>query len=114
MFTKLILKLSETENMSYQMASLFHGVLMEIISPEYASELHLSQLHPYTQHLEKNENEWFWIITTLDERARHEIIDKIVSEVSDIYLSKKQINIKILEKTCVELSNREIAGKFYK
>lgn len=49
---KLELKLKSQEELSYQMASLFHGALMELLPQEYGDYLHLSQLHPYTQHLE--------------------------------------------------------------
>ena len=32
-----------------QKSSIFQAILMEQIDKEYASELHLSQLHPYSQ-----------------------------------------------------------------
>ena len=54
MLGKLELKLRCAEELNYQMASLFHGVLMELIPSEYADYLHLSQLHPYSQHVEYN------------------------------------------------------------
>ena len=50
MIAKLELELSCNEELAYQMSSLFHGVLMELLPEEYADELHCSKLHPYTQH----------------------------------------------------------------
>ena len=42
MVARLELKLKCREALSYQMASLFHGVLMELLPEEYADELHYS------------------------------------------------------------------------
>ena len=52
MLSKIELKLNHSEEIVYQMSSLFHGALMEMLPEEYAEYLHVSQLHPYTQHLE--------------------------------------------------------------
>ena len=52
MLARLELKLRCKEELAYQMSSLFHGVLMEQLPSDYAEYLHLSQLHPYAQHLE--------------------------------------------------------------
>jgi len=46
MIAKLELELKCKEELSYQMASLFHGALMELLPEEYAQELHCSKLHP--------------------------------------------------------------------
>lgn len=56
------------------MASLFHGVLMELTPSEYADYLHLSQLHPYSQHLEYKGESWYWIICGLNKEAVQTII----------------------------------------
>ena len=69
MVLRLELKLKCREALSYQMASLFHGVLMELLPEEYADELHYSQLHPYTQHLECREDVWYWVVCALNEQA---------------------------------------------
>ena len=52
MLGKLELKLKSKDKLGYQMSSLFHGALMELLPERYADYLHTSQLHPYTQHLE--------------------------------------------------------------
>ena len=66
MIAKLELELACNEELAYQMSSLFHGVLMELLPEEYADELHYSKLHPYTQHLECRGKTWYWIITALN------------------------------------------------
>ena len=74
MLAKLELKIKAEQEITYPMASLFHGVLIEMLPEEYAEYLHLSQLHPYTQHLEFREGMWYWVICTLNDEATKIII----------------------------------------
>ena len=57
MLGKLELKIKAQEKLGYQMSSLFHGALMELLPADYADYMHVSQLHPYTQHLEYREGD---------------------------------------------------------
>ena len=90
MLAKLEMKLSKTENMSYHMASAFHGALMEIISDEYAEELHFSRLHPYTQHLERRGEDWYWVVTALNERACDELIKKALLRTMGVHFFRNR------------------------
>ena len=92
MVARLELKLKCREALSYQMASLFHGVLMELLPEEYADELHYSQLHPYTQHLECREDVWYWVVCALNEQAVKTILKDALWDVKQIVLKKKQIS----------------------
>lgn len=47
MLAKLELKLKCEKELTYQMSSLFHGALMELLPEKYADYLHISSLHPY-------------------------------------------------------------------
>ena len=40
----------------YRTASLFHGLLMELVSPDYAVFLHENVLHPFSLHVDQAEN----------------------------------------------------------
>lgn len=113
MYVRLDMTICADKDLSYQMASSFHGALMEQIESEYASELHSSQLHPYTQHLEKREDEWHWVVTTLNEKAYQEIIEKKLLKLQEFKLDKHQIDLKIIDRKYTELSNRELAFNFY-
>lgn len=113
MLARLEMKLSHYEGMSYHMSSLFHGALMELISPYYADELHMSQLHPYTQHLERRGNDWYWVVTTLNEEARYELIDTALWDKDHLYINKKGLNIGIINRSYTELADRELADSFY-
>ena len=113
MLAKLEMKLGETELMSYQMSSLFHGMLMELISEDYAEKLHESRLHPYSQHLEKRNNEWYWIVNTLNDEAKNEIIIKALLPADRILIKKKDLELKVIEKRYTELPDSELASFFY-
>ena len=86
MIAKLELELSCNEELAYQMSSLFHGVLMELLPEEYADELHCSKLHPYTQHLEFRGKTWYWIITALNKQAVDIILKNALWNLEQIEL----------------------------
>lgn len=113
MLARLEMKLDKTEGLSYQMASSFHGALMELLPEEYGTQLHFSKLHPYAQHLEIREGQWYWIVTALNEEAAEQLIGKILMPLEEIRLKKNELCLKILEKDYRELSDRELAFAFY-
>ncbi len=113
MVARLEMRLGKREDLSYQMSSLFHGALMELLPQEYAEQLHVSRLHPYTQHLEKRAGEWYWIVTALNEESIQKIIENTLLQVKQITIKKHQLEVSIQEKKYRELSDREIAFSFY-
>lgn len=90
MLARLEMKLKCEEELNYQMSSLFHGVLMELLPKEYADYLHLSQLHPYTQHLEYKEKNWYWVVCCLNKETTKTII-RIRCGIQKKLKSKKEI-----------------------
>ena len=44
---------------------------MELLPEEYSAMLHESSLHPYTQHLERRDNEWYNEIITIATNNNH-------------------------------------------
>lgn len=113
MLARLEMKLEKADGISYQMSSAFHGALMELFPKEYGEKLHLSKLHPYTQHLEFREGDWYWIVTALNEEAADQIIGKVLMPLSEITIKKHHLCLKIQEKMYKELSDRELAFSFY-
>lgn len=110
---KLRMKLDKKDELSWQMASLFHGVLMEQLSEDYAAELHVSKRHPYTQHIERCGEDWYWIVTALNEDTANKMLKDILMNLSEFVLRKHQLSIRILEKSYQEVSNQELARAFY-
>ncbi len=114
MVAKIDMKLSAKANeLSYQMASTFHGVLMDLLSEEYAAELHVSKRHPYTQHIEYRGDAWHWIVTTLNENAAHHILQETLMQLDEFTIEKHKLTICVLEKKYDELSDADLAHMFY-
>ena len=113
MLARLEMKLKCEEELNYQMSSLFHGVLMELLPKEYADYLHLSQLHPYTQHLEYRENNWYWVVCCLNKETTKRIIQDTLWNTEKIEIKKRNIEIFIGQKKYDEVSYRELMEEFY-
>lgn len=86
MLAKLELKLKCEKELTYQMSSLFHGALMELLPEKYADYLHISSLHPYAQHLERREGNWYWVITGLNKEAVKIIIQDTLWKIEYILI----------------------------
>lgn len=113
MIGKLELKLKCAEKLNYQMASLFHGVLVELITSEYADYLHLSQLHPYSQHLEYRNESWYWIICGLNKEAVKMILFDALWDIDKFVLKKIDLEVQIVQKKYVEITYQELMEHFY-
>ena len=110
---RLEMKLTTSENLSFKMSSLFHGALMERLSEEYCEFLHTSKLHPFTQHLERKNDEWIWIVTTLDDQAKEEIITKTLKNLYEFELKRQNILVRISDRSYTEISERVLLTDFY-
>ncbi|MDD5859320.1 MAG: CRISPR-associated endoribonuclease Cas6 [Eubacteriales bacterium] len=113
MLSRLDMTLSGAEQLNYQMASLFHGALMEMLPEAYVAELHESMLHPYTQHLEMRNHEWHWVVTALNDRAKSIIIDQTLAQKNQVDIKKHELVIGIAEKKTDELTDKELSSQFY-
>lgn len=116
MLTNLQIKLETEKNdrIVPQMSSSMHGILMELISPRYAAELHSEGFHPYSQYLSFEDDNVFWNINTLDAESYKNIIEPILNkECKILSLKKHDIALKAGEKKMVQISERQIAEKFY-
>lgn len=58
MISKLTIQFNADDKFkySYNMGEIFQSIMMESISFEYAEKLHISEIHPYSQHTEYSEN----------------------------------------------------------
>lgn len=112
-YSKLEMRLEGSLEISNQMASTFHGALMEMLPREYAEELHESRLHPYTQHLERRAGDWYWIVTALNEKASAIILRDTLLRRDGVDLKKHETYLSIGQKKYQELSEAELAQVFY-
>lgn len=113
MVASLRMQLQSEENLSFQMTSLFHGALMELLPGDYAEELHFAMRHPYSQHLESVNQTWYWVVNCLNEEATARIIRGALEDLSQIRLKKRDLTVTIIKKIYTEQSDRSLMEEFY-
>ena len=113
MLAEFKMKLDTDQELSVQKSSLFHGALMELLTPEYTDYLHESRLHPYAQHLERKDGEWYWVVSTLNTEAKEQIIDHTLAELQKVKIDKIQAEVTIAETECRTLAYKDLARQFY-
>jgi CRISPR-associated endoribonuclease Cas6 len=101
-------------------ASSFRGVLMANIDTDYAEQLHVQGLQPYSQSIqihseEQNKDMLIWTVNTLNETARHEIIDRMMGEpFSGFYLKRIDKGFSITNKVLAEKPINQLTKELYK
>lgn len=117
MLAKLTLKLRTKEEetlLSTNMASVFHGALMELIDRDYVSELHSNSVHPYSQYIYMEKNNFFWNICTLSVEAYEKIIVPLLNDsFREFELKYHHLTLCVEEKKCTKLSLEEMMKKNY-
>ena len=98
MFFRLELELKKDKDifLTQNIASLFHGVLMENISQPYAEEMHISHIRPYSQFLRFSEERIFWTICAVNDQAYEKIgLPLLADTFQTVYLrgyEEKSVN----------------------
>ena len=110
---KIKLEIKEGHELSYCKGSIFQGALMQMIDSNYASVLHESNLHPYSQYIEKQNDEVFWVINCINNQASENIISPILLKDS-IYLEKMNTEFKFLDKVYEEVTYDSLVKSFYR
>lgn len=113
MLACLRMKLKCDGELSYQMSSLFQGALMELLPTEYAEHLHISRLHPYTQHLEVWEGDWYWVVNCLEKEAYDVIILQTLMPRERVTIRKGNLSVTLEEKYLEQQSHKKLAESFY-
>lgn len=94
------------EKIKYSHGSLFHGLLMEYLEPEYADFLHNQTLNPYSQYVffDKEKNNYVWRISTLTKNAKINIIDRLIENIgSSITLTHNDIRLNVKSKNIINV-----------
>lgn len=115
MLAELTLRLRSEQELGFWNSSLFQGVLMEHVNPEYADKLHVTGLHPYSQFVYADKDKGvIWKIRTLDDEAYKGIIEPWLSpDIKTFKLEKKDISIDITERTLTTRDNDDLLKEFY-
>ena len=116
MLTTLEIEFKKDENIKLNLnsGSLMQGALMELINPDYAEYLHENGLHPYSQYIYKDRTRqcYVWKISTLNETAKTEIIDKI-QNIEQIHLKHNDTTLKVDKYNIVKsISYKDLANEY--
>ena len=110
MLSRFEYHLQSEQPLSIHMSSLFHGALMELVDEDFASRVHEQSLHPYSQHLEKRDGEWYWIINSLSEEADG-VIRNALQDKKGFHFLKHDMDVSIekcKEQQCSEADMKEL------
>ena len=115
MLTELTMRLKSEQSLDFWNSSLLQGVLMEHADPAFAERMHLTGLHPYSQHVfSTKDNGPIWKIKTLDKDS-FEGLSKpwLNDDIKSFKLNHKDITIEITEKSLKEIDEGTLLNKFY-
>ncbi len=88
----ILLKPKENIKFNINMSSLFHGYLMEVLTPTFAKTCHEDGYKPFTQYIVKSEDEsnWLWSINTLNDESEELIIKPFLNgNIKEVELKNK-------------------------
>lgn len=120
---QLKITLSAMNDFSVNAGSVFHGALMQRISPEASMKLHECSLRPYSQYLSTQDDKTIWTVSAISDYGEAEVINPLENLSGEIYLEYKDISLKILNKEenslsyeklfcdCMKNSDRKISVK---
>lgn len=116
MYVKLQMEL-KTENkdvIPFQKANILQSVLMDRIDSEYAENLHISGLHPYSQSVVNENGINIWTVCTTNEEAYHKIIEPLCEEsFSDFEIRHNDWKVSIADKRLYKISRKQFMDKYY-
>lgn len=111
---KMVIQPTSECSITNQKASVFQGILMENLEETYASQLHVNQLHPYSQHIWRENEKIIWQINTLNQEAYENIVLPLMKpEFSSFYIERDDVECKILDKTVVANSRQNLIEEYY-
>ncbi len=103
---------TDDSSFSYRKSSNMHGLLMQLISPEYCEKLHSMVQIPCSQFLELGEKK-FWHIKGLNEEAFRNIIEPVLNATETEYELKDEILLKFVSKEIRLGTRKELIERFY-
>ena len=113
MITQLRIDFCNDTELNYNMSSLMQGIIMENVSPEFAEKEHISEIRSYSQYLTNRDGAWTWVINTLTDEAKKNIIDRI-SRTEKFYIKNKDMYLSA-ESTEIKTTNFDelFEGNYY-
>lgn len=110
----LTLKQDSPERLNYSSSSLFQGVIMERIDPEYGCILHEQGLKPYSMNLQFTTEGILWDIIALSDTADSNIITPLLKDdFQKVLLKKKNLVLHVMDKRVARHSYDELFEQNY-
>lgn len=116
MLYRLILEIKKDKELflSKNIASLFHGFLMEQIAPDYAAKMHEMQMRPYSQYLSFADERIFWTICALNDNAYKNLcLPLLGNSLQTVNLKHKNLNLPIISKKTESISLENFFNKTF-
>lgn len=101
----MTLQPSKALHLNHNSSSLFHGMMMEYLSPEVRELLHTMSLRPYRQGLSFGKEGVQWTLCTLTAEAKEHMITPFLSEeVSSFFMKHYGSSVDIVDKNLTSLT----------
>jgi CRISPR-associated endoribonuclease Cas6 len=116
MLYKIIFEIEKKQeiNLTYNISSLFHGFLMEQINPAFATEMHVMNLRPYSQHLHFADNRIFWMVCALNDNAYKNLcLPLLENSLQTVNLKHKNLDLPIVSKKAESISLENFLDKTF-
>ncbi|MCD8180960.1 MAG: CRISPR-associated endoribonuclease Cas6 [Firmicutes bacterium] len=114
MLSRFEILLSDKEReINRNMASLFHGALMELLPPEYADKLHENGLKPFSQYIVPCGEGARWYINCLNDECAEHINTALMRGTESIHIKNKDITSEIISRNLSTMSYKSFIDKTY-
>lgn len=104
----------DDQYVSVHWGSLFHGVLMQLLPPEIAEEMHQNNIRPFSQYVQPihSNKSLEWHIGTWN-RGVADAFRQILLPLSHVELSHKGIRLEVRRTACDRMTMEEYIASFY-
>lgn len=97
---KIEIDINDKQNNKANQNKIFNSILNDYSNNRYIELLGENKLKPYTHHIKRENDKLYWIINTLTDEARENIISPIIKNAPNIVYDKQnQIEVLIKDKT---------------
>ena len=116
MLGKLVMELQgeEEKKHGYYMGSMMQGVLMDLIDPLLAKELHRNERHPYSQFIIRRDGKLWWQVNVTGSNYRKELLRPLLDpDFHEIRLHHREETLAITSKSDFSVSEDELVRQYY-
>ena len=109
---ELVLK-CEKEFANFNMGSLLHGALMEMLPAEYADKLHEDGLKPFSQYVLPCDEGMKWTVNCLNAECAEQFDKVLMHGIESVVLKAKDRELEIISKNASSSSYKRLIETMY-